>query len=65
MHASSYILKLQIDDVILDGCGQACPGILREAIKTWRRSIQLQLFLRSSFRLARHENESTTNDSNG
>lgn len=65
MHATSYILKLQIDDVILGGCGQACPGIPREAIKTWRGSIQLQLFLRSSFRLANHENESTTNDTNG
>ena len=27
LHAVKYLLKLQIDDVILDGHGQACPGM--------------------------------------
>ena len=26
--------KLQINDVILGGCGQACPDISKETIKT-------------------------------
>ena len=34
LHADSYLLKPQIDDVILGGCGQACPGMPKEAIKT-------------------------------
>ena len=34
LNAGTYLLKLQIDDVILGGCGQACPGIPEEAIKT-------------------------------
>ena len=28
------LLKLQIDDVILGGCGQTCSGMSKEAIKT-------------------------------
>ena len=28
----------QIDNVILDGRGQACPGMLKEAIKTFKIS---------------------------
>ena len=36
MHAVTYLLTLQIDYVILDGCGQACPGMPKEAIKTLR-----------------------------
>ena len=34
LHAGTYPLKLQIDDVVLSGCGQVCPGMLKEAIKT-------------------------------
>ena len=34
LNAGTYLLKLQIDDVILGGCGQACPGIPEETIKT-------------------------------
>ena len=33
-HAGTYLLKLQINDVILGGCGQACPDIPKETIKT-------------------------------
>ena len=29
LHAATYLLKLQIDDVILHDWGQACPGNLR------------------------------------
>ena len=36
MHAGTYLLTLQIDDVILDGCGQACPGMPKETIKILR-----------------------------
>ena len=36
MHAGTYLLKLQIEDGILDGCGQACPGMPKEAIKSLR-----------------------------
>ena len=25
LHAGTFLLKLHIDDVILGGCGQACP----------------------------------------
>ena len=32
LRAGTYLLKLQIDDVTLGGCGQACPGIPKEAI---------------------------------
>ena len=35
MHATSYLLKLQIDYVILDGDGQACPGMPKEAFETY------------------------------
>ena len=34
LHAVTYLLKLQIDDGILVECGQACPSIPKEAIKT-------------------------------
>ena len=33
-HAGAYLLKLQIDDVILGWCGQACPGFCKQGIKT-------------------------------
>ena len=36
MHAVTYLLKLQIEDVILDGCGQACQGMSKETVKTLR-----------------------------
>ena len=32
--AGIYLLKLQIDDVILHERGQACPGMSKEAFKT-------------------------------
>ena len=34
LHAGIYLLKLQIDDVILGGCSQACLGMPKEAIRT-------------------------------
>ena len=34
MHAISYLLKLQIDHVILDGHVEAYPGIPKEAFET-------------------------------
>ena len=33
LHAVIYLLKLQIADVILGGCGQVCPDIPNEAFK--------------------------------
>ena len=33
LHAVIHLLKLQIADVILGGCGQACPDIPNEAFK--------------------------------
>ena len=30
----SYLLKLQIDNVILVGCGQACLDMPKESLKT-------------------------------
>ena len=36
LHAGTYLLKLQINDVILYEWGQACPGMPKEAIKTLR-----------------------------
>ena len=32
--AGTYLLKLQIDDVILGGRGQSCLGLPKKAIKT-------------------------------
>ena len=34
--ASAYLLELQTDDVILSQWGVACPGMLKESIKTSR-----------------------------
>ena len=34
VHAILYLLKLQIDHVFLDGHGQACPGMPKEAFET-------------------------------
>ena len=34
LHVGTYLSKLQIDDVILGGCCQICPGMPREAFKT-------------------------------
>ena len=34
LHAGTYLLKLQIDDVILGGHVQIYPGMPKEAIKT-------------------------------
>ena len=36
LHASTYLLKLEIDNVILDGYAQACHGMLKDGIKTLR-----------------------------
>ena len=33
LHAGKYLLNLQIDDVILGGRGQSCPGMPKETIK--------------------------------
>ena len=35
MHAISYLLNLQIDHEILDGHGQACPSMSKEAFETY------------------------------
>ena len=35
MHATSYLLKLQIDHVVLDGHGQAYQGMPKEAFETY------------------------------
>ena len=40
LQAGTYLLKLQIDNVIVGGCGQACPGMPKEAIKTFRSQKQ-------------------------
>ena len=34
LHAGTYLLKLQIDDVILGGCGQPFPDMPKDTIKT-------------------------------
>ena len=34
LHAGTYLLKLQIDNVIWSGNDQACPGMQKETIKT-------------------------------
>ena len=34
MHAASYLLKLSVNYLSLDGCGQACPDICKKAFKT-------------------------------
>ena len=36
LHAGTYLLKLQVDDVILHKWGQPCPGMPKEDIKTLR-----------------------------
>ena len=36
LHAGTYLLKVQIDDMILGGRSQVCPGMPKEAIKTQR-----------------------------
>ena len=36
LHAGTYLLKLQIDHMILGGCIQACPDIPKEAIEILR-----------------------------
>ena len=35
VHATSYLLKLQIDYVILDWHDQTCPGMPKEAFETY------------------------------
>ena len=40
LYVCTYLLKLQIDDVILGGHGQVCPGMPKEAIKTLRSQKQ-------------------------
>ena len=34
LHGGTYLLKLQIDHIILGGCGQAYPGMPKEVIKS-------------------------------
>ena len=36
LHVRTYLLKLQIDDVDLHEWGQACPAMLKEAVKNLR-----------------------------
>ena len=36
LHEGAYLLKLQIDDVILHEWVQVCPGMPKESIKTLR-----------------------------
>ena len=36
LHGGTYLLKLQIDDVILVECSQASPSMPKETIKTLR-----------------------------
>ena len=38
MHPASYLSKLYIDHVSLGGCGQACAGMPKEALKTFNIS---------------------------
>ena len=33
LHVGTYFSKLQIDDMALGGCGQACSGMTKEATK--------------------------------
>ena len=33
LHAVKYLLTLQINDMILDGCDQACSDMPKDAIK--------------------------------
>ena len=33
-HAGTYLLRLQVDDVILGGCGQACPRRPLKALRS-------------------------------
>ena len=35
MHAALYLLRLQIDHVVLDGHGQACPDMPKDAFETY------------------------------
>ena len=37
LHAGSYLLKLQIDDVILGGHGQAYPGMPKDRSRHTQR----------------------------
>ena len=30
LYAGTYLLKVQMDKVVLGGCGQACPGMLKK-----------------------------------
>ena len=47
LHAGTYLLKLQIDDVILHEWGQACPGMPKEAIETLRsQKLKLIFYMR-------------------
>ena len=34
LHAGACLLKIKIDDVILNEWGQACPDMLKETIKS-------------------------------
>ena len=33
LNAGTYLLTLQVDDVILGGRGQSCPGMPKEAVE--------------------------------
>ena len=49
VHATSYLLKLQIDRVILDGHCQACLVIPKETFETYIVSCNLFLFCFAPF----------------
>ena len=49
VHAASYLLKLQIDHVILDGHCQACLVMPKETFETYIISCNLFLFCFAPF----------------
>ena len=50
LHAVTYLLKLQIDDMILGERGQGCPGMPKRLLKfNWGPFICVLLLLRSLF----------------
>ena len=56
MHAITYLLKLQIDFVILDGHGQAYPGIPKEDFEIYisEKLLEFQSWLVDSLAYSDH-----------
>ena len=44
MHAGTYLLKLEIDDVIFHEWGQAYPGIPRHILKVTKFLVKISQF---------------------